>query len=81
MSIGLDSDRRKSILDNWGFTCGCYRCRIEIQSGGKTTNSELETFDERHVCCCGAVSFEVERNRGAESEEEDCVCHIAGIIM
>ncbi|GMI00295.1 hypothetical protein TrLO_g11350 [Triparma laevis f. longispina] len=81
VSIGLDSDRRKSILDNWGFTCGCYRCRIEIQSGEKTTNSELETFDERHVCCCGAVSFEVERNRGGEGEEEDCVCHIAGIIM
>lgn len=52
-------ERKSAIEDTWEFVCDCFRCQ-----GG-----DCRDFDERHVCFCGAVCYEVDRTTGG------CVCN------
>ena len=70
-------DRRKAIQDTWGFDCVCLRCCVEAKGGvGEAGNvAQLNLFDRKHVCVCGAVCVEVDRTAGP-----GCVCHEAIVI-
>ena len=59
IGVGSEEDRKRAILDNWGFICSCLRCSNEMQ--GDKQKLEVRVFDESHVCCCGAVCYLVEK--------------------